>query len=573
MDTSDGPSTTEKCREVTFQITETTGNNVFSRANIFGIFLALSFCLLTQPHGSLLYMRPSRIPGRIIFFFWRLNPLACLVEAMVILYILVDGSRARWHHKPDDRNVPKTFKKRLQTAAAAALFLRRYTYLPEYWAILADKLYWESNRADETRPPTAAVMTATEPTTVAPVIDPSADIVDEQRLGYEGEAPRRESPPPPYSQNEQATQQPPRRAPARSSTSTNTPPILVRRNSQPEDDLRLILEAELSKAIRSFKSGHPSVGRHTFTSAEGFIRIVSVISVLVVIVKIAATDIPSYIHIATWFMIGGWLTLELLVTIAHWQVEDGDVATEADLLHYGFLFQSRLQNKSFWKVLYVVCLPVFLYMGHIAFYETEALFRCTGWRPFIRSMTINVFLIGVFWYKIIVDIRAGLRALRRLRDSPRVAVAPESKEVDPPSLKTLLQLGFGFLGITVVAFAGGYGLQKLEKVIDRCSDKPDGKVCEVLLTSSTALWLSVWFFAPLAVFSSLEVVGKLRQKTPGCFQVTSLLWSMLVTTMFFVTAMVLYNAEATYKPDWLDWLGKMHRSVPDVDNMDVAISR
>jgi hypothetical protein len=63
-------------------------DNTFSRASVFGVVLTLSFCLLTQPSGSLLYKKPSSVFGRVVFFFWRLNPLACAAEALLAIYLL-----------------------------------------------------------------------------------------------------------------------------------------------------------------------------------------------------------------------------------------------------------------------------------------------------------------------------------------------------------------------------------------------------------------------------------------------------------------------------------------------------
>ena len=52
-------------------------SNQFSLGDLFGMFLTLSLCLLTQPYGSLLYRLPSEADGtrllRALFFLWRLN--------------------------------------------------------------------------------------------------------------------------------------------------------------------------------------------------------------------------------------------------------------------------------------------------------------------------------------------------------------------------------------------------------------------------------------------------------------------------------------------------------------------
>jgi hypothetical protein len=52
-------------------------NNTFTRGAMFGLFLTLSFCLLSQPYGSLVYRSQCGV-------FWRLSPLACIYEAAII---------------------------------------------------------------------------------------------------------------------------------------------------------------------------------------------------------------------------------------------------------------------------------------------------------------------------------------------------------------------------------------------------------------------------------------------------------------------------------------------------------
>src|SRR5436190_22634147 len=52
-------------------------NQAFSRANVFGIFVALQLCQLTQPYGSLLF---RGVRG----FLWHCNPISSFVEACII---------------------------------------------------------------------------------------------------------------------------------------------------------------------------------------------------------------------------------------------------------------------------------------------------------------------------------------------------------------------------------------------------------------------------------------------------------------------------------------------------------
>ena len=61
---------------------DTSSQQTFSKANIFGIFLTLQLCQLTQPYGSLLF----RVTGGCL---WRCNPIASFAEAGLTLWILL----------------------------------------------------------------------------------------------------------------------------------------------------------------------------------------------------------------------------------------------------------------------------------------------------------------------------------------------------------------------------------------------------------------------------------------------------------------------------------------------------
>src|SRR5512140_1404871 len=75
----------------------------FTHANLFGIYLTLVFCVLTQPAGNLLMdFRADFAPyvlKRLALFplrFWRLNPIACGAEGWLILAILARTATGRW---------------------------------------------------------------------------------------------------------------------------------------------------------------------------------------------------------------------------------------------------------------------------------------------------------------------------------------------------------------------------------------------------------------------------------------------------------------------------------------------
>jgi hypothetical protein len=80
----------------------------FTTTNIISTLVILQLCLLSQPTGSLLYVKPKTRLGRVVFFFWRLNPLAAFTEAtatsLILAYIWFRklqkfrNSPLLWHH-------------------------------------------------------------------------------------------------------------------------------------------------------------------------------------------------------------------------------------------------------------------------------------------------------------------------------------------------------------------------------------------------------------------------------------------------------------------------------------------
>ncbi|KAK6073774.1 hypothetical protein SCUP515_06696 [Seiridium cupressi] len=96
--------------------------NQFSLANLFGMFLTITI---------------SGPIGRAVFFFWRINPLACAAEALLVLYALcevawvaVTGSS---HQNADP--VTHSIGERFDAGIAALLLVRKHSRLPPHWAL------------------------------------------------------------------------------------------------------------------------------------------------------------------------------------------------------------------------------------------------------------------------------------------------------------------------------------------------------------------------------------------------------------------------------------------------------
>jgi hypothetical protein len=96
--------------------------NELSTEAVFGMFLTLALCLLTQPQGSLLHGRREDWMGKVLFLIWRLNPLACFSEAVAVFIVLGDTVRELW--REEQRPNWSHWISRFQITAAALLLLR-----------------------------------------------------------------------------------------------------------------------------------------------------------------------------------------------------------------------------------------------------------------------------------------------------------------------------------------------------------------------------------------------------------------------------------------------------------------
>ncbi|KAK4189480.1 hypothetical protein QBC35DRAFT_462016 [Podospora australis] len=132
--------------EVPGPTTETTSNtgNEISRDSIFGLFLTMSLCLLSQPYGSFLCRPASGRFGGLIFGFWRLLPIACFWEAIIIFHV---ACQTTWTKSDSSRSILSGYQ-----SAAIALLLLRADKKGEDGTYIIDKLINE--QSGQLQPPT-----------------------------------------------------------------------------------------------------------------------------------------------------------------------------------------------------------------------------------------------------------------------------------------------------------------------------------------------------------------------------------------------------------------------------------
>lgn len=107
--------------------------STFSAGSMFGTLLTLSTCLLLQPKGSLIFKKPSRLLGRTLFFFVRLDPIVCALEAANVLHALVLILRRaiRSCHGNPYREFG-VFAANLQAGTAGLIFLHSHTAVRQW---------------------------------------------------------------------------------------------------------------------------------------------------------------------------------------------------------------------------------------------------------------------------------------------------------------------------------------------------------------------------------------------------------------------------------------------------------
>lgn len=102
----------------------------FTTANVAGLLLTMTLCLITQPWGSLFFRPPRKDdPGiaQLCFFLWRLNPIASAAEAFFIGASLFDTARDLFHRQrvgSFDRINLFDMASEFRDTAAALLLLR-----------------------------------------------------------------------------------------------------------------------------------------------------------------------------------------------------------------------------------------------------------------------------------------------------------------------------------------------------------------------------------------------------------------------------------------------------------------
>jgi hypothetical protein len=492
-----------------------------SRANLFGLFLTLQLCLFTQPYGSLLFRRTGGL-------FWRCNPIAAFVEGLLIAFYLLQtivkcirtalqqrGQRFRprlWANISDE----------LHATACALLLLRGECYLENSLIeglMTDDFLEQEESRLPENATggePAAHEMTALPTSTALDgTVEPQVGVLRRRTTELEANIP------------------------------VNAPG----RTSEPSQAQRL----------------QEAYDANAMAHREWRIDLVTIISVLIVLVKILAMSGAILFRVVAGIWISAWLSLQVLLFLFHSHGSPTPEGHDLLILRTARRLRNRLGEANNWVGLFLILeTPLLGYIGYVV------AFRPWPQDPYsiVDFITSGVLYLvkALTWIGLpAVAVCSLLFLLRLLLRLPWILLKAKKPELlqDAEAERTytvyallfpvFLWAAAGALSMTV-AFADMSMVaitfpenSKLEFLVRDCF----GNFAYYVGRGSCLLFivgmqLSLFF----NLFDKDDNLPYLFLKKHKTFLLNG--FYVVVTSLWYI---LLYNPVGTYKPGWTEWLG------------------
>ncbi|TRX96805.1 hypothetical protein FHL15_002111 [Xylaria flabelliformis] len=472
------------------------GDNTFSRANVFGLFLTLALCLLVQPYGSLLYAKPRSVLSRSVFFFWRLNPLSCILEVFLLAIAGADGvvAAVRAHRTLSEDS--EGFWRHFQCTLRAITLLRAQGRL----------LFHDHKGATE-----GVTRTATDPRSVA-IEDPTNAGNAIAKTITRDDNNRAIAPP-----------------------FTNPPHTSADNNNAPyADDTTLestldITDSQYARTLMSSpvtRSPSPSdlyfetsstappgsnIGWGFSLQAQHVIDLFGTIAVFIVIVKLAAVIIPLHIRIPAWFMVASWLAVQALVCAS--SLCERSHVDPVYVLRRAVELERRLFQPLVWVFLsLLLLLPLFGYLTHVWLLQARTI-----------STHIPILSDGVLLIFYVLT-----------PDSPfRIRIATKNP------FHWLIIRFLTFVIVSMMSFCTFTSIMRDDQL-----EWP--YFVQSILVGPILSWM--WLIGPAVPFGRYD-------KGQESDRLVHFLSNITSTIFFFTEAMLAYEATGTYKPAWVEWLG------------------
>ncbi|KAI1270330.1 hypothetical protein F5Y18DRAFT_10399 [Xylariaceae sp. FL1019] len=479
--------------------------DTFTRANVFGLFLALSLLLSVQPVGSFLFTKPTGRAGRVLFYLWKLNPGACIVDAIFIVAAFSSGVLAAIKHRhKDDINVWT----RVRISLTAIFLLRKQCRVLDF----SEK----QNRG------------LSEPDSGVAGPDGSASTTP-QSLGNMGR------------QSIDITDRPEEISlPTRSTAGLST--------NEQRDALSLpSLESARSVAVRRLVERYnvsltlfSSLGQqNAFPHTDFILSLFNCLSVILLIIRISSITANSEIMVSAWLMVVH-LAIVQVFTLAQSQTHlEG---AELQYLEDCAQTLSKMGDRSMLPTIRIILLPISLYsilepnLAHwvvllqslylnpflLIFYETAEVYASLSpvWGLLDLSVDVPVYLIGFF-----ID----------LPDSASSA-SNSSLEIEESAARIIMNL------VPLVSQSLFY------KALNLAQSK-DTLLAAIPLSLVCHFYMECYLFLPILVFPTRIVNSRWHSMIP-------LLYNLAFPVLVLAVGLIQYDDAHTFKPGWLDWLGR-----------------
>ncbi|KAL8285868.1 hypothetical protein RB600_010032 [Gaeumannomyces tritici] len=362
-----------------------------SRAEVFGIFLTLSLCLLSQPTGSLVYRSRSILP-------WRLNPLASLAEAVLVLScfaaiivpllfgLAIDCTfdlDSSWVTSRAEIGDLSTFggrwRRRAKLARAARLRLRVETH-----ALAAALLLIRGDKGQRSQKTASGVMDLVAELAASGLFPEENQGVDtnEETAGLMaagargGETSRQDENGAPAVAEDESRQTrsagaDPNRRQEQTTVSTATPPPDTRPSQVAEGSSNSDRAALLRRVY----------GSNVLAHRELPVQMITLLSVTSVAVKLCVSSLPGPLVASGAFMLLSWMTIQLLLLVFHSRnIRDtGLQALSTAVQEFSPVFDQSPSDETQWAVWpwLAVCFAVEIPLSSLILFGSIPVRRCT----------------------------------------------------------------------------------------------------------------------------------------------------------------------------------------------------
>jgi hypothetical protein len=482
----------------------------FPRPSVVALFLTLILGLVVQAHGSLAYTKPHGRAGRVLFFFWRLNPIACLLETCLILWAF--SVHGIFSSTPASSGGGGTSYVRFVPQWAGAVFFRfRLTatalLILRSAAVGHDTLrLWEAEASDGR---------AGEVQTGTPAAGRSTQLAAGDTNSIEMRNMQRR---PTVREDDENAADTPLTADVNTRTNNN-------------NDFKTFLK---------FSLGHrPTRG------AQDAMHIFSAIVVLLVATKLSAIQLPPTIAMPAWFMVTNWMAVQIVLLLSSTEPDATGNTVQllrTKVLQLGALLSSESDTLREGEVLEDSVLRNMLVAVQFTPSWCLVLLELFGTRAEAHRI---VFLVVAF-----LGTNAGSLSMLREFLYSRNWWGPF-----PRSLRNGLLLAL----LPVISWVFEVGLHvSLVPEIGQRDDggEPQHMFWRWLVEASILLWnasAASWTFAVSPMDTWRRTVG-LRGWSRRWWPWFALVSGLVATGLYVVGVVGMYRAEDSYKPDWISWL-------------------